>query len=213
MENKADDVFDSPGLAMWVNYLKVYNEKHPAEPVSMTEVFGKYYGGETAFLKMLVKADDVNNAGAKKLQNEVITSWLNEPTHPMNIFKKLELDQAGDDLLNNPLLVTYVQYMKAFNKEYPHAETTLIQTLSKSYKEKLAPMLEAAKGVPSTKDLATNLQTAQFKQWMVEGKSPDDIFKSVLKLESPSSPNADIWRAYYKAYEAEHPGKLFSFNP
>ncbi|KAE8955516.1 hypothetical protein PR003_g33207 [Phytophthora rubi] len=75
LENKVDDVFDIPALAMWASYLKVYNEKHPAKPVSMTGVFAKYYGGETAFLKMLAKADDADSAGAKKLQNEVITAF------------------------------------------------------------------------------------------------------------------------------------------
>ncbi|EGZ15113.1 hypothetical protein PHYSODRAFT_286251 [Phytophthora sojae] len=214
LENKADDLFDSPAIDTWVKYLKVYNEKHPNKPVSMTEVVGSHYGGEKEFLTMLAKADDANSAGAKKLQNEVIKSWMDDPSHPMNIFtKKLGLDKAGDKVFSDPLLVTYVQYMKAFNKEYPHTETTLIQALSKSYGEKLPTMLEAAKKVPSTEKLATNLQAAQFKQWIAEGKTPDAVFKKVLKLESTSSPDADIWRAYYKAYDAEHPGKLFSFNP
>lgn len=106
----------------------------------------------------------------------------------MNIFtKKLGLDKAGDKVFSDPLLVTYVQYMKAFNKEYPHTETTLIQALSKSYGEKLPTMLEAAKKVPSTEKLATNLQAAQFKQWIAEGKTPDAVFKRCLSWNRPAA--------------------------
>ncbi|KAE9285923.1 hypothetical protein PF008_g26790 [Phytophthora fragariae] len=48
---------------------------------------------------------------------------------------------------------------------------------------------------------------------MTQEKTPEDIFKKVLKLKSTDSPNADIWREYFKAYDKENPGKLFSFNP
>ncbi|GMF36247.1 unnamed protein product [Phytophthora lilii] len=84
---------------------------------------------------------------------------------------------------------------------------------AKSYgDEKLAMMLQAGTKIEDTEKLAKNLQTAQFKQWMVEKKTPDDIYETVLKLKSTSDENADIWRAYYRAYDNGFPGRLFSFN-
>ncbi|KAE9095323.1 hypothetical protein PF010_g16750 [Phytophthora fragariae] len=88
----------------------------------------------------------------------------------------------------------------------------MLQTLTKSYgEEKLATMIQAATKVDETKDFAKNLQTSQFNQWMAEAKTPDDIYTKVLKLNSNDSPKADIWRAYYNAYDTEN--KLFSFKP
>ncbi|KAE9095322.1 hypothetical protein PF010_g16750 [Phytophthora fragariae] len=104
------------------------------------------------------------------------------------------------------------EYMEAFNMEYSFAKTTMLQTLTKSYgEEKLATMIQAATKVDETKDFAKNLQTSQFNQWMAEAKTPDDIYTKVLKLNSNDSPKADIWRAYYNAYDTEN--KLFSFKP
>ncbi|KAJ8528701.1 hypothetical protein ON010_g14629 [Phytophthora cinnamomi] len=100
--------------------------------------------------------------------------------------------------------------MTVFNKEYPFAETTMIQTFTKSYgEEKVATMIQAATKNPETEHFAKNLQSAQFKQWMSEKKTPDVVYKKVLKLDSTDSPNADIWRAYYNAYDEQYPGKLF----
>ncbi|KAF1785522.1 hypothetical protein GQ600_2636 [Phytophthora cactorum] len=114
----------------------------------------------------------------------------------------LKLDEAGDGLLTSPLLSKWVEYMKAFNEKYSFAQT-------------LATMLQAAAKASDvdTAKIAKNLQEAQFKHWMNNKLTPDDVYKTVLKLESTSSPNADIWRAYYNAYDTAFPGKQFSFNP
>ncbi|KAE9063059.1 hypothetical protein PF005_g31192 [Phytophthora fragariae] len=203
--------FDSPQFATWYKYLTEYNKMNPKKEISAVQVFSMRYNEED-FLKLLATADD--GPGAMKFKDEVVKGWLANPDHPANMFKRLKLHEAGDDLLANPVLSIWTRYMKAFNKEYPFAATTTIQTLTKSYgEEKLATMIQAATKVEETKQFAKNLQTAQLKQWMSKAKTPDDIYKKVLKLDSTDSPNADIWRAYYNAYDKEHPGKLFSFNP
>ncbi|KUF89973.1 hypothetical protein AM587_10003485 [Phytophthora nicotianae] len=177
-------------------------------------VFTKIYGEED-FVMLLASADD-NTAVVKKFKDELVKRWLGEPTHPLNIFNNLKLNEAGDDLLANPVLTIWVKYMKAFNKEYPQAETTMIQTFTKSYgDEKLATMIQAATKVEETKDFAKNLQTAQFNQWMVDKKTPKDIL-GVLKLNSQTftdNPSVDIWRAYNKAYTKEFPDAGFAFQP
>ncbi|ETO66937.1 hypothetical protein F444_16000 [Phytophthora nicotianae P1976] len=214
LNEKTDDIFNSPQLGTWTSYLKKYNEKHPTKQVSEMSVFTKIYGEED-FVKLLASADD-NTAVVKKFKDELVKRWLGEPTHPLNIFNNLKLNEAGDDLLANPVLTIWVKYMKAFNKEYPQAETTMIQTFTKSYgDEKLATMIQAATKVEETKDFAKNLQTAQFNQWMVDKKTPKDIL-GVLKLNSQTftdNPSVDIWRAYNKAYTKEFPDAGFAFQP
>ncbi|RLN51601.1 hypothetical protein BBJ29_009952 [Phytophthora kernoviae] len=205
-----------PQLATWNSYLKLYNKKYPRkETTTMIDAFKASYGDEE-LLKMIISAENAKNAGAVNMKDDLIKSWLNDPTHPANMFQNLKLDKSGDDFLTNPLLPTWVQYMNAFNKEYPHSATTMIQTFTKTYGEdKLATMLQAAAKVPGTEKVAENLQGAQFNLWMVQKKNPDDIFK-LFKLESSTlatSSSADIWRAYYRAYEKQNPGTLFSFKP
>ncbi|ETN03594.1 hypothetical protein PPTG_15577 [Phytophthora nicotianae INRA-310] len=214
LNEKTDDIFNSPQLGAWTSYLKKYNEKHPTKQVSEMSVFTKIYGEED-FVMLLASADD-NTAVVKKFKDELVKRWLGEPTHPLNIFNNLKLNEAGDDLLANPVLTIWVKYMKAFNKEYPQAETTMIQTFTKSYgDEKLATMIQAATKVEETKDFAKNLQTAQFNQWMVDKKTPKDIL-GVLKLNSQTytdNPSVDIWRVYNKAYTKEFPDAGFAFQP
>ncbi|EGZ08405.1 hypothetical protein PHYSODRAFT_424262, partial [Phytophthora sojae] len=217
LEKSGAKAFETPQFATWLNYLNAFNEKYPKKKTTMLQVMKAKYAsdeGALALAKMVASVDDAGTPWSKVLKEELVTGWMDQPNHPENIFKMLKLDEAGDGLLSSPALATWVQYLKAFNKEYPRAQTTMIQTFTKSYgDEKLATMIQAAKKTPTTEKLAANLQTAQFKQWMAQGKTPDDVYKTVLKLESTSSPNADIWRAFYKAYDEAFPGKLFSFKP
>ncbi|KAG6622482.1 Avirulence protein (Avh) [Phytophthora cinnamomi] len=182
---KVDDTFfDIAPLNTWTNYLEAYNSKKTKEAKTFVETLTKAFEKEEGgFIKFLASADNVNKAGATKFKT-------------------------------SPLLRIWTTYMKAFNKEYPFAETTMIQTFTKSYgDEKLATMIQAAAKNPETELFAKNLQTAQFKQWMAEKKTPDVIYKKVLKLDSTDSPNAGIWRAYHNAYDEQYPGELSSFNP
>ncbi|KAG6616521.1 uncharacterized protein IUM83_13079 [Phytophthora cinnamomi] len=151
-----------------------------------------------AMVTFLGKLDD--GPQATKFKDEVVTKWLADPDHPINIFKRLKLDEAGDDLFTNPLLNMWTNYLTAFNKQYPFQETTMIQTFTKVFgEEKLATMIQAAMKNPEMEQFAKNLQSSQFKQWMVEKKTPDDVYKRVLKLDSTDSPNADIWRSTHAA--------------
>lgn len=211
LDQASNNLFDNPTLTAWTNYLAAFNKKNPRKETTSLQGFTKSYG-EEGFLKILASADD--SVGTTKCKEELAKGWLDEPTHPANIFKFLKLDEAGDDLLTNPLLSTWALYVQEFNKKYPFAKATMIQTFSKSYsEEKVAVMIQAATKNPETEKFAKDRQTAQFKQWMVDEKTPDDVFKKVLMLDSTDSPNADIWRSYYSAYDKEYTGKLLSFKP
>nr|QMU24868.1 PaRXLR44 [Phytophthora agathidicida] len=212
LDKGADILFDSAALATWTSYLKLFNDKFPKKKTTMLRTFTKNYG-EDGLIKLFVSAENANTPAATKFKNEVVEGWLDSMVYPSSIFKSLELDKAGDGLLTSPLLASWVQYMEAFNKNFPREKTTMIENFTKGYgDEKLASMLQVAKKASGTEELAKNLQIAQFKTWMLAGKTPDDIYKTVLKVESNTGTKADVWRAYYKAYVDEFPGKLFSFS-
>ncbi|KUF78098.1 hypothetical protein AM587_10005527 [Phytophthora nicotianae] len=195
LNQKIDNFFDSPQFTTWAAFLKAVNEKNKnKKSISELDVFKK----------------------TQKYLDELATGWLDQPMHPQNVFNKLKLDEAVDDLLTKPWLSNWVEYMKKFNEQYPFAQTSMIKSFTKSYgDEKLAVMLQAAtKGSDThTARIAKNLQQAQFKQWMIGKLNPDDVYKTVLKLDSTSSPKAEIWRAFYNAYDTAFPGQLFSFKP
>ncbi|OWZ11666.1 RxLR effector protein [Phytophthora megakarya] len=205
--NKAsDDLFDSPQFVTWTTYLKKFNEKYSEQEILQPNMVGtltKSYG-EVGLMKMLVSAENANSPGATKVKNEVLQSWMEYTVAPNQAFKKLKLNKEGDNLLSSPLLSTWVEYLNIFNKGFPAKKTTMTATFTKTYgDEGLAKMLETAKANPSTKELATNLQIAQFKQWMIDGKSPRNILEDVLKLDSNTflvdDVSGDIWRLYNKA--------------
>ncbi|KAG2765408.1 hypothetical protein PC129_g7209 [Phytophthora cactorum] len=216
LNEKVDNIFESPQFATWVSFLTAYNKKNTnKKDITELDVLLQHYK-EDGLVKLLSSADNANNPRTQKYLDELFPHWLDQPTHPQNIFNMLKLDEAGDGLLTSPLLSKWVEYMKAFNEKYSFAQTGMIKTFTRSYgDEKLATMLQAAAKASDvdTAKIAKNLQEAQFKHWMNNKLTPDDVYKTVLKLESTSSPNADIWRAYYNAYDTAFPGKQFSFNP
>ncbi|KAG1684887.1 hypothetical protein DVH05_010181 [Phytophthora capsici] len=93
----------------------------------------------------------------------------------------------------------------------------MIDVFTKSYgDEGLAKMLEVAKQVEGTKDMASNLQRAQVGQWMAQGKSPNDVLTNVLKVDSTAfldDASGSIWRAYNKEYAKKFPEADFAFQP
>ncbi|KAG3238655.1 hypothetical protein PI124_g16383 [Phytophthora idaei] len=183
LDNGADNLFDSAALTSWTNFLKPFNDNFPKKKTTVLDTF-KSISDEEGVQKALISAGNSNSPGAKIFKDEMVQRWLDFTTPPANIFKALQLDKAGDDLLSSPLLNTWVQYMQAFNKEIPRKK----------------------------RRRSNNSQRVTFKRWMAAERSPDDIYTTVLKVESSSSQKADIWRAYYKAYNEQFPGKLFSFT-
>nr|QMU24872.1 PaRXLR48 [Phytophthora agathidicida] len=217
LDKNVDDIFNSPQYATWTRYLKAYTTKHPTEKVDEAQIFISAYG-EFKFVKLLSSADDAVSPVTQKFKEEVIQKWLELTTPPNDVFKQLKLDKVGiDDILSSPLLSTWVQYMNQFNEKIPRKKTTMIGIFTMHYgDEALAKMLEAAKKVPETKQLAKNLQTAQFNQWMADEKTPKAVLESVLKLDDQSFTNnaaGDIWRAYNKAYAKNFPETGFAFQP
>ncbi|KAG1684436.1 hypothetical protein DVH05_011144 [Phytophthora capsici] len=212
--DKADDIFDTAPFATWTNFLKAYNEKHPKKAMTEFEVISSVYG-QQKFVKLLASADDGKYAQAMK--KELVQSWIDDATHPANMFAILKLDKV-DDLLTNPVLNLWVRYMKEFNELYPKQATTMIKTFTQSYgDEKVALMIQEAAKSSDEKvvEFAKNLQTAQINQWMVDKKTPKEML-TVLGINSQTlteNPLGNVWRAYNKEYTKKMANGDFAFQP
>ncbi|OWY97713.1 hypothetical protein PHMEG_00031695 [Phytophthora megakarya] len=211
---KTDDIFGSPAYGTFGTFLTAYNKKNPSKMVEELDVFRATFKEET-IVKLLASADD--SPAAVRLREQLIKGWMNEAEHPVNMFTRLKLHEAGDDLLTNPLLSTWVQYMKQFNEKYPKFESTMLSTFTKNYgDEKISLMIQAATKSDDKNivEFAKNLQTAQFKRWMADDKTPKEML-SFFKLNTQTflndNPAADVWKAYNKAYTKENGG--FAFQP
>ncbi|KAG2948412.1 hypothetical protein PC117_g6066 [Phytophthora cactorum] len=83
--------------------------------------------------------------------------------------------------------------------------TTMIKTFTKFFgDEALAKTLEAARHVPNTEKVATQFQTAQFTQWLRDGKKHEVIWK-MLNMEKATwmkNPDAQVWYRYKDFYKA-----------
>jgi uncharacterized protein with PhoU and TrkA domain len=206
LDKAGDNLLSNPQFKAWVSYVASINAKHPKTAVVSTLV-GRY--GDEAVAKMLDAAKKVEGTSemATKLQAAQMREWLRSGKSADDVFELLKLDDGLETLLTNPSLNILASYVNRFNQQNPGKETTLVGTMMLSYgDEAVARMLEAAKKVPSTEKLATEMQVAQFNQWIREGAQPRQIgqmFK-LTKENVASHPDAPIWNAYlgfYKAHE------------
>ncbi|KAK1941025.1 hypothetical protein P3T76_007731 [Phytophthora citrophthora] len=133
-------------------------------------------------------------------------------------FKFLALDKA-DDLFANAKLHDWIAYMKAFNKKAPSKRTTVIATLTAHYGDDgVAKMIEAAKQVRTTSAFAKRVQSEQTQRWLMDGKTPKQVFK-LLKLDKAGTdlfaqPQIVTWAKYFDDFHKVKPSKkptLFSF--
>ncbi|OWZ00072.1 RxLR effector protein [Phytophthora megakarya] len=129
--------------------------------------------------------------------------WLKAGLSTDETFKLLKLDEAGDKLLSNPNLKRWAVFVAKKTENSP--EETMITKLRAQYDDAtLATILQAGGKKWGTKNMATKLQNAQFKQWFEEGKWPFNIIEDVFKLgpgrwtDTPARP---VWAAYNKFFE------------
>ncbi|POM58738.1 Putative RxLR effector, partial [Phytophthora palmivora] len=136
--------------------------------------------------------------------DDELVKLLNNRVLPKDVFKStLKLDQV-DDLFTNPKLNVWINYMDDFNTKYTGQKTTFFKTLTQNFDdEKLSQMIVAAQKNPSTEAMANNLQKSQFNQWLLDKKTPNDVFKSLGltgKANLPFQANGPVWVKYKQIY-------------
>ncbi|KAG3126556.1 hypothetical protein PI126_g22267 [Phytophthora idaei] len=74
------------------------------------------------------------------------------------VFLKLKLNTAGENIFANPKFLVWAKYVKNYNTKHDDMTTSMLPTLINQYgQSRLARMLEEAKQVGTTKDIATKL--------------------------------------------------------
>ncbi|KAG1694407.1 hypothetical protein DVH05_021487 [Phytophthora capsici] len=208
LDDGVDKFLASSNLDTWIKYVARYNTKNPGQDVSTIKILTKFYGDEE-LAKVLGAGKKVATTEkvATELQSAQFKQWLSLYSTD-DVFRLLKLDNDLNSLLINPNLITWITYLGQFNANNPGKGTTMIKTFTKFYGEiPLAKMLESSSLVPKTEKVATQFQTAQFKQWLRDGKKPAEVWKS-LKMEKATwmqNPDAQVWYKYKDWYKLNKP--------
>ncbi|KAH7464925.1 hypothetical protein PRIC2_014611 [Phytophthora ramorum] len=157
-------------------------------------------GDEERALPGLTKLTQVVS-GAKN--NFKIQSWLKNQKSLDDVFTKLRLDKAGDNLLNEPQFKTWVKYMQTYNKKNGLEDSSGLSIVSKYFTDdkRLSAMIEAARKKPSTARIGNDLRVDQLRQWMREQKHPRDVF-ALLNVKGTTLD--DVNRKFWKEYLVEY---------
>ncbi|KAF4032951.1 hypothetical protein GN244_ATG15139 [Phytophthora infestans] len=197
------------------------------EPIaSDTWILPLSHQGDVNHRRLLRAADEdrviststVESLVKSAVSTEQLKAWAKKGDTTNYVFKALQLQKAGDNLLDNPQLAALISYLRLFNEANPAKKTTLIATLTTHYgNQDLARIIEAGQQVPKTARMANRLQTEQIQLWMGQGKSPEQVF-GLLKLNKfwPfgwvssdlfSKPGLTTWIQYLDDFNEANPDK------
>uniref|UniRef100_H3GEX4 RXLR phytopathogen effector protein WY-domain domain-containing protein n=1 Tax=Phytophthora ramorum TaxID=164328 RepID=H3GEX4_PHYRM len=139
---------------------------------------------------------------AESLQAQELKSWTDAGLSVDDVFRRLNLNTGLDDILTNPLFLTFNKYLVDFNTWNPGKSATMVETLARSYGDiPVARMLEAATKVDDTKAMATRLQGQQRDVWKDMGLNVDGVYSHVLLLDSTTgnlfeNPTFAVWTKF-----------------
>ncbi|KAG6623562.1 putative secreted RxLR effector protein [Phytophthora cinnamomi] len=141
----------------------------------------------------------VNWAKSSKWTDEQLENLLQKGASADEVFKLFQLDNGMSKLLTNGNLKSWETYVGMLNKQNPDKEVSVIKTITNIYgDEEVAKVLFTAKSSLWTKDVATDLQKALYKQWILEKKTPNNVW-DLLKLDRKTTyenPYDKIWWEY-----------------
>ncbi|POM61755.1 RxLR effector family protein [Phytophthora palmivora] len=179
LDKAGGHLLDHPGLNTWINFIKGYNKDNPKYQTTLISTMVYHYGDKRV-IQILNAAKDVKSTAiiAKRLQTELFQLWLQKRWPPSYTFELMNLDTRGNNLLSSPEVTTWTKYLNLYNTEYPRHKTTLLETIrSVGYSDKrMIQLLDAAKRVPRTEDLATKLHSELVQHWLAMKKSPNSVF-------------------------------------
>ncbi|POM77607.1 Secreted RxLR effector peptide protein [Phytophthora palmivora] len=177
LKSGADKIFDNPEFLLWSKYLDDLNIPHK-EQTMLSTLSASYSDEIVTAMITAAKTSPGMESMATKMANLQTKTWLNNNKSPVDVFKFYQLDKAGDSLLTSPQLNIWINYMNKFNDQNPTEKVTMLSAFTKYYDDgKLAKILIAGKGVPSTEKLATDLQKAQIQGWLETRKKTADVGK------------------------------------
>ncbi|OWZ01787.1 RxLR effector protein [Phytophthora megakarya] len=151
---------------------------------------------------------------AVKLYAAKLRGWLDEKKTPDNIFAQLGLKTALSSVLTKPLFITYVDYVKLFNRENPGNKVWLLHPLLGSHSENyLIQLVDEAMKFPNTEKAIKIVQVELFQNWLRQKTSPNYVFahfvfKNVMEGDNfLTNQNLKLWTKYLHDFNQRYPDR------
>ncbi|OWZ07686.1 RxLR effector protein [Phytophthora megakarya] len=230
LDHAGDELMKNPRFETWLKFTNYYNINNPEEAkLAIVRLLEHVEEDKIASMLVAARKTPLSRTADKqleKLQAEQFQLWLHglkikdpkpefvggkDPfegnTNPDSVFKWLELDKAGDDLLTNPQFTYWLQYVHDFNRQPVNIEEGIassINIIRKYFDDDLvlAKMIHAATKDPKTQKLAQRMELDLLKGWMINPNSPDAVFLR-LKLDEAGENvfQSPFWKMYTEFLE------------
>ncbi|KAE9012232.1 hypothetical protein PR003_g8074 [Phytophthora rubi] len=167
--------------------------------------------GDDIVAKALVSARTAPSTEwmATRLQSQQLEGWLKSGKSVDDVYALLKLKDDGVAAIVSRKLETLDAYIKLFNRE-KSADESLIKAMATGFggEDKLATTLANARLFPLMHAKATQLQKAQFAQWLDEGYDSISVLTKIFKVEEANLAGASrsqksIAKKFKAFYERE----------
>ncbi|KAF4027525.1 hypothetical protein GN244_ATG20859 [Phytophthora infestans] len=164
-------LFASTPFEKWAASVMKSYKKDPEKGLAAIFSTLVRYHDDDILAKLVAEAQPTAAAikTAKKFETMQIDNWF-------DIYKLLKLDADEKSLLRNPLLNTWISFVKKLENEDPY-NLLLLKLTKTNDEEALAHMLIAAKDDSLTSSVARDLENALLTTWLRDGKTTDDVAK------------------------------------
>nr|AEK80787.1 Avh160 [Phytophthora sojae] len=212
LHESTSNLFGNPKFQEWMRSVeKSYKKTPEAADAAMVLTMTTQFGDDgLAKLLLLEKTSPDTKEMATRLEGVQFKNWIDSKQTATGAFKLLKLDQDAGDILKNPLVSTWMSYVK-LRKESPINEM-LLQLKTRYGDGALARMLGLAKQDSSTSSIAGQLEEALVKGWLSKRKTDDYVFR-LLRLNRKGadpfeSPVWNTWVLYVTKHESPYESML-----
>ncbi|KAE9082072.1 hypothetical protein PF007_g22412 [Phytophthora fragariae] len=158
------------------------------------------------FLRAAMKFPSMEKA-ATTIQTEKIYGYLMNNQSPQKVFKWLDIDNVGNNLLSDPLFAKWMKYAKEFNKKNPKHQESWFTPILMSYDPEL--VIKTAMNDPSTVKIAKLVQRELSKRWLDLKKPPQDVFHLIglnhAGDKTLASSDFKVWTKYLNDFNQRYP--------
>ncbi|POM67254.1 RxLR effector family protein [Phytophthora palmivora] len=198
-----DKLFESKHFPVWIEYVGG----------SAIKTLTSYFGDQ-ALSQIIIAAQKIPKTQflATQLQTRQLNYWLANNKKPVDVYKLMMLDKAGDKVVESPQFITWLSYLDKFNAIFPRKAQSSISILSMIYgDEALSIMLLQARNVRRVADIAAKLHSEQIERLLAAKTSPAAVLKNLMLDKAGEklleNPMFSTWVKYVDDFDMTTPNK------
>ncbi|KAE8904794.1 hypothetical protein PF005_g20078 [Phytophthora fragariae] len=205
------DFTGDPLLNTWVSYMDRFLKENPGQATALlTKLEGTRFPGRALnqILLAAMKFPSMEKA-AITIQTERIQGYLAKIRSQEKVFKWLDLDNVGGNLLHDPLFTKWMEYVTMFNQKNPKHQESWFEPIRMYYDPQR--VIKTAMNDPSTVKIAKLMEMERSKYWLDEKIPPGRVFR-FLDLEMSGektlvSSDFKIWAKYLDDFNQRYPNE------